>query len=141
MALLWLKALHLAFMVCWFAGLFYLPRLFVYHAMTTTPSVHEQLVTMERRLYRFVTPFAVLTVFFGVWLLALNPVYYLTAGWMQVKLLLVLLLLGYHVYCGRLMRELADGSNTRGHRYFRLFNELPVFVLFPAVILAVVRPF
>lgn len=140
-ALLWLKALHLAFMVCWFAGLFYLPRLFVYHAMASSTSVREQLVTMERRLYRFVTPFAVLTVFFGLWLLALNPTYYLTSGWMQVKLLLVLLLLAYHVYCGRLLRELADGSNTRSHRYFRIFNELPVFVLFPVVILAVVRPF
>ena len=138
--MLWLKALHLAFMVGWFAGLFYLPRLFVYHAMASSTAVHEQLVTMERRLYRFVTPFAVLTVFFGLWLLALNPTYYLTSGWMHVKLLLVLLLLAYHVYCGRLLRDLANGSNTRSHRYFRIFNELPVFVLFPVVILAVVRP-
>lgn len=139
--MLWLKALHLAFMVCWFAGLFYLPRLFVYHAMASDTTVREQLSVMERRLYRFVTPFAVLTIAFGLWLLALNPGFYLSQGWMQVKLALVALLVVYHVYCGRLLRELADGRCSRSHRYFRIFNELPVFVLFPVVILAVVRPF
>ncbi len=139
--MLWLKALHLAFMVCWFAGLFYLPRLFVYHAMATDPAVREQLCVMERRLYRFVSPFAVLTVGFGLWLLALNPAFYLGQGWMQVKLVLVTLLVIYHVYCGRLLRELSDGSSTRSHRYFRVYNELPVLILFPVVILAVLRPF
>jgi len=139
--LLWLKALHLAFMVCWFAGLFYLPRLFVYHAMTSDTTVREQLTVMERRLYRFVTPFAVLTIGFGLWLLALNPGFYLSQTWMQGKLVLVTLLVAYHLYCGRLLRELADNSSARSHRYFRIFNELPVFVLFPVVILAVVRPF
>ncbi len=139
--MLWLKALHLAFMVCWFAGLFYLPRLFVYHAMTSDTTVREQLTVMERRLYRFVTPFAVLTIGFGLWLLALNPGFYLSQTWMQGKLVLVALLVAYHLYCGRLLRELADNSSARSHRYFRIFNELPVFVLFPVVILAVVRPF
>ncbi len=139
--MLWLKALHLAFMVCWFAGLFYLPRLFVYHAMTSDTTVREQLTVMERRLYRFVTPFAVLTIGFGLWLLALNPGFYLSQTWMQGKLVLVTLLVAYHLYCGRLLRELADNSSARSHRYFRIFNELPVFVLFPVVILAVVRPF
>lgn len=139
--MLWLKALHLAFMVCWFAGLFYLPRLFVYHSMATASSVRDQLVVMERRLYRFVTPFAILTVFFGLWLLALEPGYYLRAGWMQVKLLLVALLVAYHIYCGHLLRELAEGRSTRSDRYFRIFNELPVLILFPVIILAVLRPF
>ncbi|TVS17503.1 MAG: protoporphyrinogen oxidase HemJ [Gammaproteobacteria bacterium] len=139
--MLWLKALHLAFMVCWFAGLFYLPRLFVYHAMATEPSVREQLCVMERRLYRFVSPFAALTVGLGLWLLALNPAFYLSQGWMLTKLGLVLLLVVYHLYCGHLLRELSAGRSTRSHRYFRIFNELPVLILFPVVILAVVRPF
>jgi len=139
--LLWLKAFHIAFMVCWFAGLFYLPRLFVYHAMTRDADMRAQLLTMERRLYRFVTPFAALTVFLGLWLVALNPGYYLSQGWMLVKLALVTLLVVYHFYCGRLLRQLGDGSSTHSDRYFRVFNELPVLILFPVVILAVVRPF
>jgi len=139
--LLWLKAFHIAFMVCWFAGLFYLPRLFVYHAMTRDTDMRAQLLVMERRLYRFVTPFAALTVVLGLWLVTLNPGYYLSQGWMLAKLVLVALLVVYHFYCGRLLRQLGDGSSTHSDRYFRVFNELPVLILFPVVILAVVRPF
>lgn len=139
--MLWLKALHIAFMVCWFAGLFYLPRLYVYHAMTDDASMRAQLCIMERRLYRFVTPFALLTVGLGIWLIALNPGYYLSQGWMHAKLALVVLLLGYHHWCGRLLREFEMERSRRSHRYFRIFNELPVLILFPVVILAVLRPF
>lgn len=139
--MLWIKAFHISFMVCWFAGLFYLPRLYVYHAMTESADVRSQLCTMERRLYRFVTPFAVLTVALGLWLLALNPGYYMASGWMHAKLVLVVALIGYHYWCGRLLKAFEQDRSVHSHRFFRIFNELPVLVLFPVVILAVVRPF
>ncbi len=139
----WLKALHIVFMVCWFAGIFYLPRLFVNHALDPERAVHERLCVMERKLYRFITPFAFLTVLFGLWLLfAYNDVYgYLRNGWMHAKLTLVVLLAVYHWICGRIVRDFAAGRNTRGHVFYRWFNELPVLILFGSVILVVVRPF
>lgn len=137
---LWLKAFHLIFVVCWFAGLFYLPRLFVNHAMTKDRATIDQLKVMERKLYRFVTPFAALSVGLGLWMLVLQPAL-LGQGWMHAKLALVALLIVYHFWCGRLLRQLRDDVSTHSHRYFRVFNELPVLILFAVVILAVVRPF
>ena len=138
---LWLKAFHIIFVVCWFAGLFYLPRLFVYHAMTEDRATIEQFKVMERKLYRFVTPFAALAIVLGLWMIALAPEAYLRSGWMHAKLALIVALVAYHFWCGRLLRQLRDDVSTHSHRFFRVFNELPVLILFPVVILVVVRPF
>jgi len=139
--LLWVKAFHVIFMVTWFAAIFYLPRLFVYHAMAEDDTGRERFKVMERKLYRgIMNPSAVLTVGLGVWLLALAP-HWLQAGWMHAKLALVALLIGYHLWCGRLLRAFAEDRNRRGHVWYRLFNELPVLVLVAVVILVVVKPF
>ena len=138
--MLWIKAFHIIFMVCWFAGIFYLPRLFVNHAETSETAVAERLALMERKLYRFITPFMWLTIGFGVWLASYNPGFYVAAGWFQAKLVLVTLLAVYHFYCGHCVRLFQAGANTHGHRFYRVLNELPVLVLFATVILVVVRP-
>ncbi len=138
--MLWLKAFHIAFVVCWFAGIFYLPRLFVYHAMSDDAAVHAQLAIMERKLYRFTGIFAVLTVVLGLCLVALNPGYYLQAHWFHAKFTLVIGLIAYHLTCGAIRRQFAAGSNRRSHVFYRWFNELPVLFLFGIVILAVVKP-
>ena len=140
-ALAWVKALHIIFMVCWFAGLFYLPRLFVNHATVEDENTRALLGLMERRLFRFVTPFAWLTALFGFWLLIANWSYYRTQWWMIAKLMLAALLVLYHLQCGRFVRDFAAGRNRRSHVFYRWFNELPVIVLFGVVILVVVRPF
>mgnify|MGYP002414178520 FL=1 len=137
---LWLKAFHIIFMVCWFAGLFYLPRLFVHHAMSEDDATRERLAIMEGKLYRFVTPFMALTIVFGGALLWLAPGL-LSQGWMHAKLGLVALLVVYHVRCGQLVRALAAGPTPHSHRYYRVFNELPVLALFPIVFLVVLKPF
>ncbi|MET0377525.1 MAG: protoporphyrinogen oxidase HemJ [Spongiibacteraceae bacterium] len=139
--MLWLKAFHIIAVVCWFAGIFYLPRLFVYHAMATDQSTRNHLKIMERKLYRFMSPFMGFTILFGGAMIVSNPEYYLKAGWLHVKLALVALLVAYHFYCGHLVRRFAVDANVRGHVFYRWFNELPVFALFGIVILAVVRPF
>lgn len=139
--MLWIKAFHLIAMVCWFAGIFYLPRLFVYHAMAGEQATRDHLKTMERKLYRFITPFAVLTVIFGLLLLAHDWRFYLSQHWMQAKLLLVLALIIYHAYCGVLVKRFENDANIRSHVFYRWFNEAPVLVLFGAIILVVVRPF
>jgi len=139
--MLWLKAFHLIFVVCWFAGIFYLPRLFVYHAMAAEQATRDHLKIMERKLYRFTTPFAVLTLVFGVLMLLSNPEYYLQAGWLHAKLGLVAILIGYHVYCGALVKRFARDDIRHSHVYYRWFNEGPAFLLFAIVILAVVKPF
>lgn len=140
--MLWLKALHIIAMVCWFAALFYLPRLFVYHAMTTDDAVKAQFKIMERKLYRGIgTPSMVATLVLGFWLVSLNSAYYLQAGWFHTKMLLVALLVGYHFACGHYLRQLRDGRCQRGHKFFRWFNEAPVLVLVGAIVLAVVKPF
>jgi protoporphyrinogen IX oxidase len=138
--MLWLKACHIIFVVTWFAGLFYLPRLFVYHATTTdTPSL-ERFVVMERRLYGIMTLGAVLAVLFGISMLVAAPGY-LQMGWLHVKLALVALLIAYHLWCRHLMVALREGRNRRSERWFRLFNEAPALLLIAIVILAVVKPF
>ena len=140
--MLWLKALHIIFMVTWFAGLFYLPRLFVYHAMSGDPATREQLHVMERKLYRFVTPLMWLTVGFGIWLIALYGwQWFLDSHWLHLKLLLVAILMGYHFYCGKLITDLHTGRDRRSHVFFRWFNEFPVLLLFAIILLAVLKPF
>lgn len=139
--MLWLKAFHIIVVVCWFAGIFYLPRLFVYHALATDQATRDHLKIMERKLYRFVTPFAFLTIVLGIAMVLQNPQYYAHAGWLKVKVVLVLPLAVYHWYCGRLVRRFAADRIEHSHVYYRWFNELPVLLLFGIIILAVVKPF
>lgn len=141
--MLWVKAFHIIFVITWFAALFYLPRLFVYHAMCDDKTGSERFKIMERKLYRgIMTPSAVLTVLFGLWLLSFYSYEQLmTMYWLHAKLTLVLLLLVYHGYCGRLLRQFSNDSNQRSHIFYRWFNELPVFILLAVVILVVVKPF
>ena len=136
----WIKAWHVVFMVTWFAGLFSLPRLFVYHASATDAAGIERFRVMESRLFTIMTIGAVLTVAFGAWLLARNPAL-LATGWLRAKLVLVALLAVYHVLTWRLMREFAAGRNARSARWYRWFNEIPSLLLVGIVLLAVVRPF
>ncbi len=136
----WIKAWHVIFMVTWFAGLFYLPRLFVYHASTTDTAGAERFCIMERRLFSIMTIGGVLTAAFGLWLLARNPPL-LSTGWMQAKLVLVSLLIAYHAWIGRLLRDFAGGRNRRSARWFRWFNEAPSLLLVGIVLLAVAKPF
>ncbi len=140
--MLWLKAFHLISVICWFAGLFYLPRLFVYHAMSDDETSRARFKVMERKLYRgIMTPSMVLSVLFGGWLLAGNWGYYQTQLWLHIKLALVAVLIVYHFLCGHYLRQLRDDQCAKSHVYFRWFNEFPVLLLIAVVILAVVRPF
>ena len=139
--MLWLKAFHIIFVVCWFAGLFYLPRIFVYYAASKQQAVREQLAVMARKLYRFVTPFMVIAVALGIVMLAMNPDYYLGARWMWLKLGGVAFLIVYHIICGRYVRAINDNRNQPNHVFYRFFNEVPVLFLFAIVILAIVKPF
>lgn len=136
--MLWVKAFHIIFMVSWFAGIFYLPRLFVYHAMTEDDAGKERFKIMERKLYRFVTPFMLLTVGLGLWLMFEWQMH--TSIWMWIKLVLVGLLVAYHFYCGYLVKKFAQDENLRGHVWYRWFNELPVILLMLIVVLVVVKP-
>lgn len=136
--MLWVKAFHIIFMVSWFAGLFYLPRLFVYHAMTEDEAGNERFKVMERKLYRFVTPFMYLSIALGVWLMIEWQLH--SSVWMMVKLVLVCILVAYHFYCGHLVKVFANDESRRGHIWYRWFNELPVIVLVAIVILVVVKP-
>jgi putative membrane protein len=139
--MIWVKAFHIIFMVAWFAGLFYLPRLFVNHAMAEEQDVRERLALMERKLYRFITPWMLLTLGFGLWLMVDYAwAAYQHMWWLHIKLLLVAALVVYHFYCGRIIRDFASNNCRRSHIWFRWFNELPVLVLFAVVILAVVKP-
>jgi putative membrane protein len=138
--ILWLKAFHVVFVVTWFAGLFYLPRLFVYHAVATDTVSLERFIVMERRLYGIMSIGSALALVFGVAMIVTQPAY-LSQGWLRTKLVLVALLVVYHHYCRVLMRSLAEGRNTRSQRWFRLFNEVPGVLLIGIAILAVVKPF
>ena len=139
--MLWVKAFHIIFMVCWFAGLFYLPRLFVNHAMADDSATRTQLALMEQKLYRFVTPFMVLTVGLGIWLTSYNWEYFFSSTWYLIKIGLVALLIAYHFACGRHVKRLSQEQSSHSHVYFRWFNEFPVLILFGVVILVIVRPF
>ena len=136
----WIKAWHVIFMVTWFAGLFYLPRLFVYHASATDAASLERFRVMESRLFALMTIGAILTAVFGLWLLAKNPAL-LATGWLRAKLVLVALLAAYHVSTWRLMRDFAAGRNARSARWYRWYNEIPSLLLIGIVLLAVARPF
>lgn len=139
--MLWIKSFHIIFVICWFAGIFYLPRLFVNHAMASHPDTAAQLLMMERKLYRFITPFAFLAVGFGIWLMAMNLHFYLSQPWFLAKVALVILLAIYHLQCGRYITRFEAGVTPNSHTFYRWFNEIPVFMLFGIVILVVVRPF
>ena len=137
--MLWIKALHIIFMVTWFAALFYLPRLFVYHAMSDDAVSIERFKIMERKLFfGIMTPGAVLTVAFGTWLWL---GYGFSGGWLHAKLALVTVLLAYHAYCGKLLADFKHDRNRHGHVFYRWLNEMPVLILFAMVILVVVKPF
>jgi putative membrane protein len=138
--MLWLKALHVISIVTWFAGLFYLPRLYVYHADAKDPISTQRFEIMERRLFAIMTIGASLSVLFGVLMLIESPGY-LQMGWLRFKLLFVALLIGYHAYCYKLLRDFAAQRNARSAKWLRGFNELPALLLIAIVILAVVKPF
>ena len=138
--MLWLKALHVIAVVTWFAGLFYLPRLYLYHAEAKDSIGRARFEIMERRLFTITTIGATLTIFFGLMMLVESPAY-LAMLWLRVKLSLVLLLIAYHGYCFKLLRDFARGRNTRTANWYRLFNEIPTLLLIAIVILAVVKPF
>ena len=138
--MLWVKALHIVFMVTWFAGLFYLPRLFVYHAMAQDPPSIARFKVMERKLYwGIMTPGAVLTVALGLWLWL--GWFRGAGGWLHAKLALVVLLIAYHLGCGLLLRDFAADRNRRSHVWLRWFNEIPVVLLLATVLLVVLKPF
>lgn len=136
--MLWVKAFHIVFVVSWFAGLFYLPRLYVNHAMALDIHVTEHLKIMERKLFRFMTPLGVLALITGTWLWL---GYGITGGWLHAKLALVAVLVGYHLYCGKLLGDFAHDRNRKSHIWYRWFNEVPVLVLVAVAILAIVKPF
>lgn len=141
MLYLWLKALHIVVVVCWFAGLFYLPRLFVYHAMSEDTPSRERFKVMERKLYRgIMIPSMLLTLAIGIWMLYLTPGW-LQQGWLHAKLALVVLLVGYHHVCGAWVKRFARDENRRSHTFYRWFNEVPVLALIVIVVLVVVKPF
>jgi protoporphyrinogen IX oxidase len=136
---LWIKALHIVFMVAWFAGLFYLPRLFVYHAMSEDTVSRERFKVMERKLYYgIMAPGGVLTLASGLWLWL---GYGMSGGWLHAKLALVAILIAYHLWCGKLLADFKRDRNARSHVWYRWFNEIPTIILLLVVILAVVKPF
>ena len=139
--MLWLKAFHIIFMVTWFAGLFYLPRLFVYHAMAEDDATRETLKVMERKLLVMMHLGGALTWLFGLALILGLPMVYLSMGWLHAKLVLVLVLVVYHAWCWRLVRAFANDANTRSHVWYRWFNEVPVLFLIAIVLLAILKPF
>ena len=138
--MLWLKAFHIIFMVCWFAGLFYLPRIFVYHASSEHAETRAQLALMARKLYRFITPFLFLTAGFGIALLHLNWDYYQTQVWWWAKFAGVVFLWVYHYQCGRYLKIILEDADWHTHVFYRFFNEIPVLFLFAIVILVVLKP-
>lgn len=144
--MLWIKAFHIIFVVTWFAGLFYLPRLFVYHAMTDDASGQERFKVMEHKLYYAITtPSAFLAIGFGLWLLIAywwNSFLNVTGvGWLYLKLVLVVLLISYHFYCGQFLKDFKHNRNRHSHVFYRWFNELPVIILIAVIILVEVQPF
>jgi putative membrane protein len=138
--MLWVKALHIVFVTSWFAGLFYLPRILVNLAMVAPGSTSERdrLLTMARKLYRFMGPLMALALGFGLWLWL---GYGIGGGWMHAKLALVVVLVGYHLACGALLARFERGANTRSHVWYRWFNEAPVLILLAVVLLVVLKPF
>ena len=140
--MLWIKAFHVIFVVCWFAGLFYLPRLMVYHATTKDKISIERFNIMERKLYYGIMwPAGILTTLFGLILISFNLDYYMTAGWMHAKTFLVLLVWVYHLYLGHCQKRFSHYNNRHSEKFYRILNELPTLLLVGIVILAIVKPF
>ncbi|UTY57597.1 CopD family protein [Massilia sp. erpn] len=142
--MLWIKALHIVFIASWFAGLFYLPRIFVNLALEGEGPARERLLLMARKLYRFTTMLALPALVFGAWLVWLQyggGEQFKLPGWLHAKLTLVLLIVGYHHACGSLLKKFERGVNQRGHKWYRWFNEVPVLLLLAVTILVVVKPF
>ena len=139
--MIWIKSLHIVFVTSWFAGLFYLPRILVNLAQVPQDGAErDRLLLMASKLYRFMAPLALLAIVFGVWLLAGYGIG-LGAGWMIAKIVLVLVLIGYHAWCGKLLKDFRQGTSRRSHVWFRWFNEFPTVILIAVVILTVVKPF
>jgi len=137
--MLWVKAFHIIFMVTWFAGLFYLPRLYVYHAMTDDQASIDRFKIMERKLfYGIMTPGAIITIGLGLWLWL---GYGITGGWMHYKLKLVVILIAYHIWCGKLLIDFKHDRNKHSHVWYRWFNEVPVILLMGIIVLVTVKPF
>jgi putative membrane protein len=134
----WIKAFHIIFVISWFAGLFYLPRIFVNLAMASQEAERERLLLMAHKLYRFMTPLGILALSLGIWLWL---GYSFAGTWLMIKLTLVLLLVFYHAYCGKLLKTFRLGLNRRSHVWYRWFNEIPVLLMAAIVILVVVKPF
>ena len=136
--MLWYKTLHIVFMVTWFAGLFYLPRLFVYHSMSDDKISHDRFIIMERKLFwGIMTPGGILTIIFGVYLIQYHEMLF----WLKLKIFLVVLLAVYHIWCGKIMYDFKNDRNKHGHVWFRIFNEVPVLILFVITYLVVFKPF
>jgi putative membrane protein len=135
--MLWIKAFHIIFVTSWFAGLFYLPRIFVNLAMVSSEQERSRLLLMSHKLYRFVTPIGALALLFGTWLWL---GYGFAGVWLHIKLLLVLVLIAYHFYCGKLLNDFKRGHNAHSHVWYRWFNEIPVIILMVVVILVTVKP-
>ena len=138
--MLWIKALHIVFVASWFAGLFYLPRIFVNLAMETNPAVNERLLLMARKLYRFMTLLMIPALVLGLWLWLMYGIGQQSI-WLYLKLVLVILLIGYHHICKSLLKKFENGENTHSHIWYRWFNEIPVLGMSAVVILVVVKPF
>jgi putative membrane protein len=138
--MLWIKALHIVFVASWFAGLFYLPRIFVNMAMETNPDINQRLLVMARKLYRFMTLLMIPALVLGLWLWLIYGIGQQSI-WLYLKLALVILLVGYHHICKSLLKKFENGENTHSHIWYRWFNEIPVLGMLAVVILVVVKPF
>jgi putative membrane protein len=139
--MLWVKAFHIIFMVTWFAGLFYLPRLFVYHADAEDETSKQRFKIMERKLYYGITtPGAIVTILLGLWLIHLMGYGILNSLWLQAKLALIVILIIYHLYCGKLLNDFKHDNNQHSHVWFRWFNEFPVFILIAVILLVELQP-
>ena len=141
--MLWVKAFHIIFMVTWFAGLFYLPRLYVYHAQSSDQTSIDRFKIMERKLFfGIMTPGAIITIILGVWMLVDYAwASYQHSGWMHAKLVLIGILIIYHIYCGKLLIAFKNDKNKHGHVFYRWLNEFPVLILIAVIILITVKPF
>ena len=140
--ILWLKAFHVFFMVAWFAGIFYLPRIFVNHAESNEPLVQQHFKGMERRLLYFITPFAIFTVLLGIAIIIqYGYAWFVAAKWLHIKISLVVLSLIYHGYCFKLVNTFAADKNTRSGKFYRFFNEIPVILMLAIIILVYIKPF
>ena len=138
--MLWIKALHIVFVASWFAGLFYLPRIYVNMAMETNPDINQRLLVMARKLYRFMTLLMIPALVLGLWLWLIYGIGQQSI-WLYLKLALVILLVGYHHICKSLLKKFENGENTHSHIWYRWFNEIPVLGMLAVVILVVVKPF